>query len=66
MGIFASKRRNRPQNSSGSDPVTVQGREIPCKIFETIIEKTDCTKERAKKALEEANGDLAEAILSLS
>lgn len=34
--------------------------------IETIVEKTNCTKEEAKKALEDANGDLAEAILSLS
>jgi len=32
----------------------------------TIIEKTNCTKEAAKKALEDTNGDLAEAILQLS
>jgi len=34
--------------------------------IQTIIEKTGCSEEQAKKALEEANGDLAEAILSLS
>jgi len=34
--------------------------------IETIIEKTGCSKEEAKQALEEANGDLAEAILNLS
>lgn len=34
--------------------------------IKTIIEKTNCTKEQAKKALEDANGDLTEAILSLS
>ncbi len=34
--------------------------------IKTIIEKTGCTEEQAKKALEEANGDLTEAILSLS
>jgi nascent polypeptide-associated complex subunit alpha len=32
----------------------------------TIIEKTGCSEKEASKALEEANGDLAEAILSLS
>jgi len=32
----------------------------------TVMEKTDCTKEAAEKALEDANGDLAEAILQLS
>ncbi len=34
--------------------------------IQTIIEKTNCSKEEAKQALEDANGDLAEAILSLS
>jgi nascent polypeptide-associated complex subunit alpha len=34
--------------------------------IQTIIEKTGCNEEQAKKALEEANGDLAEAILSLN
>jgi len=34
--------------------------------IKTIIEKTNCTQEEAKKALEKANGDLAEAIISLS
>ena len=32
----------------------------------TIIEKTGCSEQEAKKALEDNNGDLAEAILSLS
>ncbi len=32
----------------------------------TIIEKTNCSEEDARKALDDANGDLAEAILSLS
>lgn len=34
--------------------------------IKTVIEKTGCTEEQAKKSLEEADGDLAEAILSLS
>ena len=34
--------------------------------IQTIIEKTNCSEEKAKKALEEANGDLTEALLSLS
>jgi nascent polypeptide-associated complex subunit alpha len=33
---------------------------------QTIIEKTGCSEKQARDALEEANGDLAEAILSLS
>lgn len=34
--------------------------------IKTIIEKTSCSEEEAKQALEEANGDLADAILALS
>jgi nascent polypeptide-associated complex subunit alpha len=34
--------------------------------IQTIIEKTGSSKEKAKEALDAANGDLTEAILSLS
>jgi len=34
--------------------------------IKTIIEKTNCSEEDARKALKDADGDLAEAILSLS
>jgi nascent polypeptide-associated complex subunit alpha len=34
--------------------------------IKTIMEKTNASKQEAAKALKEANGDLAEAILSLS
>lgn len=34
--------------------------------IKTIIEKTGCNEKEAKKALEDSNGDLTEAILSLS
>jgi len=34
--------------------------------IKTVMEKTNCTKEEATKALEETNGDLAEAILNIS
>lgn len=34
--------------------------------IQTIIDKTGCTKDTAKEALEKSNGDLTEAILSLS
>lgn len=33
--------------------------------IQTIVEQTSCTKEQAKKALEESKGDLAQAIISL-
>jgi len=36
------------------------------KDIQTIMEKTECSKEKAEKALKDANGDLAEAIISLS
>ena len=34
--------------------------------IQTVMEKTGSTKEQAKEALKNSNGDLAEAILSLS
>lgn len=34
--------------------------------IKTVAEKTGCSEEEARKALEENNGDLAEAILSLN
>ena len=33
--------------------------------IKTVMEQTNCTEEEAKAALEEAQGDLAEAILKL-
>ncbi|RJQ17270.1 nascent polypeptide-associated complex protein [Candidatus Woesearchaeota archaeon] len=40
--------------------------EISEEDIEMVMEQTTCTKEEAKKAIENAKGDLAEAILSLS
>lgn len=34
--------------------------------IQTVVEKTGCTEEQARKVLESVNGDLAEAILELS
>ncbi|MBS3078717.1 nascent polypeptide-associated complex protein [Candidatus Pacearchaeota archaeon] len=34
--------------------------------IKTIVEKTNCTEEEARQALENSDGDLADAILSLS
>ncbi|MBT4135572.1 nascent polypeptide-associated complex protein [archaeon] len=34
--------------------------------IQTIIEKTNCSEEEAKKALEDAEGDLTDALLALS
>ncbi len=42
-----------------------QGEKFSEEDIQTIIEKTNCTEEQAKEALEET-GDLAEAILKLS
>ena len=33
--------------------------------IKTVMEETNCAKEDAKKALEKANGDIAEAIISI-
>ena len=34
--------------------------------IQTIIEKTGCNEEEAKKALKDSNGDLTEAIINLN
>jgi len=34
--------------------------------IQTLVEKTSCTEEEAKKALDEADGDLTDALLALS
>lgn len=39
---------------------------IPEEDIKTVVEKTNTSKEEARKALESAGGDLAEAILKLS
>ena len=51
--------------------VTGEEREEAGELFseediETVMEKTGCKKDKAKKALENSGGDLAEAILELS
>lgn len=63
-------------NMQGQDSFQISGEiteeekenseEIIEKDIQTIVEKTGCAKEEAKSALENAGGDLAEAILSLS
>ena len=40
--------------------------EISEEDVQTVIEQTGVTKDKAKKAIEKANGDLAEAIMNLS
>ena len=39
--------------------------EISSDDIETVIDQTSCTKEEAVQAIEEANGNLAEAIIKL-
>lgn len=34
--------------------------------IQTVMEQTNCTKEQAKAAIDDAKGDLAEAILNLT
>lgn len=40
--------------------------EISEEDINTVVEKTNCTPDQARKVLESVNGDLAEAILELS
>jgi nascent polypeptide-associated complex subunit alpha len=40
--------------------------EIDDESIETVMSQTNCSKERAISALEETNGDIAEAIILLS
>ena len=49
-----------------SGDVREQGEGISKEDIQTVMEKTNSSFKEAKKALEDANGDLAEAILSLS
>ncbi|MGV8169001.1 MAG: nascent polypeptide-associated complex protein [Candidatus Nanoarchaeia archaeon] len=39
--------------------------EITDEDIQTVMDKTGCTREEAEKAISEANGDLAEAIMNL-
>src|SRR3989344_4252018 len=58
-------------NMQGQESFQITGevKEEVAKISEediqTVISKTGCTKEQARKVLESVNGDLAEAILEL-
>lgn len=49
-----------------SGDVTEQEEGISKEDIQTVMEKTGAEKAKAKRALEDASGDLAEAILSLS
>ena len=51
---------------SGRPKVLDRGEEINKEDIDLIVEQTGKTIEEAKKALEETNGDIAEAILKLT
>jgi len=57
---------NTSYQISGEETEESDEPETTPKDIETVMEKTNCTKEEATEALEESNGDLAEAILNLS
>lgn len=44
----------------------IEEEKITQQDIQTVMEKTSCTEDQAKKALESTEGDLAEAILELS
>ena len=50
---------------AGKPQIFERKEEIPKEDIELIIEQTGKTAEEAKKALEETNGDIAEAIMKL-
>lgn len=55
-------------NMHGSESFQISGEiseEFDDEDIKTIIEQAKCSRDRAVKALENSNGDLAEAILSL-
>ena len=47
-------------------PLPEEGEEINKDDIDLIVEQTGKTTEEAKKALEETNGDIAEAIIKLT
>jgi len=49
----------------GTPEIVERERGIPEEDIKLVMEKTGKTAEEAKKALEESNGDIAEAILKL-
>ena len=57
---------NTSYQISGDEIIESDEPETTSEDVETVMEKTGCDKETATKALEDANGDLAEAILNIS
>jgi len=52
------------EQEESRDGVT-EGAELLAEDIKTLIEKTNCTEEQAKEALEKTDGDLTEAMLNL-
>ena len=51
--------------TEGAEPLAEQSEEDTSnEDIQTLIEKANCTEEQAKEALEKADGDLTEAMLS--
>lgn len=57
---------NTSYQISGEEREESDEPETTSEDIETVMEKTGASKEEAIKALEETNGDIAEAILNLS
>jgi nascent polypeptide-associated complex subunit alpha len=57
---------NTSYQISGDEAEETDEPETTFEDIEAVMEKTNCTKDEAIKALEDSNGDLAEAILNLS
>ncbi len=51
---------------SGKPRIVEREEEIPQSDIDLVVEQTGKTADEAKKALEETNGDIAQAILKLS
>jgi nascent polypeptide-associated complex subunit alpha len=56
----------RTYQIAGTPRVVERKEEIPVEDIKLVMEKTGKTEEEARKALEETNGDIAEAILRLT
>ncbi len=54
------------REDASQKPLGVGDEDTTEEDIQTIMDKTGCSKEKAKNALESAKGDLTEAILSLS
>jgi nascent polypeptide-associated complex subunit alpha len=62
--VVGEERVEKPAESEATLPA--EGPTITDEDVELVATQAGTTKERAKRALEETNGDIAEAIISLS